>query len=70
MKIIRPFLLLTFAAFISLSMGISKPEYSKKEGKSCTFCHPPGKLKELNDAGKYYKDHNHSLVGYKEEEKK
>jgi hypothetical protein len=51
-------------------MGMSKVEYSKKEGKPCTFCHPPGKFKELTDAGKYYKEHNHSLDGYKAEEKK
>jgi hypothetical protein len=51
-------------------MGMSKPEYSKKEGKPCTFCHPPGKFKELTDAGKYYKDHDHSLEGYKADEKK
>ena len=51
-------------------MGMSKAEYGKKEGKPCTFCHPPGKFKELTDAGKYYKEHNHSLEGYKADEKK
>lgn len=70
MRIIRSFLLLTLAACIAVSLGISKAEYSKKEGKACTFCHPAGKFKELTDAGKYYKDHNHSLEGYKAEEKK
>ena len=69
-RIIRLLLLVTFAALIAVSMGISKAEYSKKEGKACTFCHPPGKFKELTDAGKYYKEHNHSLEGYKAEEKK
>ena len=70
MKIIRSLLLLTLAAFIGVSMVMSKPEYAKKEGKACTFCHPPGKFKELTDAGKYYKEHNHSLEGYKADEKK
>ncbi|MGA2476162.1 MAG: hypothetical protein ABSF73_06035 [Terriglobia bacterium] len=70
MKIIRPLLLLTLAAFIAVSMGMSKAEYGKKEGKPCTFCHPPGKFKELTDAGKYYKEHDHSLEGYKADEKK
>ena len=65
MRIIRLLLLVTFAALIAVSMGISKAEYSKKEGKACAFCHPPGKFKELTDAGKYYKDHNHTLEGYK-----
>jgi len=70
MKILRTLLLLGLAAFIVVSMGMGKAEYSKKEGKACTFCHPPGKFKELTDAGKYYKDHNHSLEGYKAAEKK
>jgi hypothetical protein len=51
-------------------MGMSKAEYAKKEGKPCTFCHSPGKFKELTDAGKYYKEHNHALEGYKADEKK
>jgi hypothetical protein len=70
MRIIRALLLLSLVALIAVSMGMSKAEYAKKEGKACTFCHPPGKFKELTEAGKYYKDHNHSLEGYKAEEKK
>ena len=70
MKIMRSLFILVLAAFIAVSMGMSKAEYAKKEGKACTFCHPTGKFKELNDAGKYYKEHNHSLEGYKAEEKK
>jgi hypothetical protein len=70
MRIVRSLLLLSLAALIAGSMGKGKAEYSKKEGKPCTFCHPPGKFKELTDAGKYYKEHNHSLEGYKAEEKK
>ena len=70
MKIIRSLLLLTLVAFIAVSMGMSKAEYGKKEGKPCTFCHPGGKVKELTDAGKYYKEHNHSLEGYKKAEEK
>lgn len=48
-----------------LPLAIAKPEYAKKEGKACTFCHVKMGSKELNDAGKYYKEHNHSLEGYK-----
>jgi len=70
MKTVRLLLLLAVAIFIGISMGISKAEYSKKENKQCTFCHPPGKFKELTAAGQYYKEHNHSLEGYKAEEKK
>lgn len=70
MKFVRSLLLLSVAAVIAISIGMGKAEYSKKEGKACTFCHPPGKFKELTDAGKYYKEHNHSLEGYKAPEKK
>jgi hypothetical protein len=48
-----------------LTLATAKPEYAKKEGKSCTFCHVKMGSKELNDAGKYYKEHDHSLEGYK-----
>jgi len=65
MKVIRSLLLMTLALFIAASLGLSKAEYAKKESKACTFCHPSGKIKELTDAGKYYKEHNHSLEGYK-----
>ena len=68
--IVRSLLLSALATFIAFSLGMSKVEYTKKEGKSCTFCHPAGKFKELTDAGKYYKEHNHSLEGYKADEKK
>jgi len=41
----------------------AKPEYTRKTSKDCSFCHqPPGY--NLNDAGKYYADHNHSLKGF------
>lgn len=70
MKFIRLAMLMVLALLIAASMGLSTAPYGKKEGKACTFCHPPGKFKELNDAGKYYKEHNHSLEGYKASEKK
>jgi hypothetical protein len=69
-KFIQSFLLVGIALFIAASLSLGKQEYAKKEGKACTYCHPAGKFKELTDAGKYYKDHNHSLEGYKEPEKK
>jgi len=53
-----------------LSIATAKPEYAKKEGKACTYCHVKMGQKELTDAGKYYKEHDHSLKGYKEPEKK
>ncbi|MGO8790549.1 MAG: hypothetical protein ACLQVL_24635 [Terriglobia bacterium] len=70
MKLIRTVLLVAFAIVMALPFGMGKAEYAKKEGKACTFCHPAGKFKELTDAGQYYKDHNHSLEGYKAPESK
>ncbi len=63
--------ILVIAAFcaVIVPLGHAKPEYAKKEGKACTYCHTKAGSKELNDAGKYYKDHNHSLEGYKEAKK-
>jgi hypothetical protein len=45
----------------------SKPAYTTKEKKPCTFCHVDAKAKpkEMTEAGKYYAEHKHSLDGYK-----
>ena len=67
---IRMTFLTVIALMMGLSVGVSKQEFTKKEGKPCTFCHPAGKFKELTEAGKYYKEHNYSLEGYQEGEKK
>jgi hypothetical protein len=41
----------------------AKPEYTRRTSKDCSFCHvPPGY--NLNEAGKYYAEHQHSLKGY------
>jgi hypothetical protein len=45
------------------SSAVAKPEYTRRTKKECGFCHPPGGY-NLNEAGKYYRDHNHSLKGY------
>ena len=42
----------------------AKPEFSKSEKKPCTACHVKMGAKELNDAGKYYKEKK-TLDGYK-----
>ena len=65
MKLIKTVLLLAFAVAVTVPFGKSTAAYAKKEGKACTFCHPAGKFKEFTPAGQYYKDHNHSLEGYK-----
>ena len=50
--------------WISLTPSYAKPEYAAKEGKSCTFCHTAEGDAALNDAGKFYAAHDHSLEGY------
>jgi hypothetical protein len=64
MSLIGAVALLTVSA--SLPGTYAKPDYSKKEKKSCKYCHSSSKPSkdDLNEAGKYYKDHNHSLDGY------
>ena len=51
------------AFFFSAATGVAKPEYARKTKKECSFCHPPDSW-NLNDAGKYYRDHKYSLEGY------
>ena len=65
LKLVVPTAILMSGFVVLTTASYGKPEYGKKEGKSCTFCHPAGKMKELTPAGQYYKDHNHSLEGYK-----
>ena len=69
MKLLRVFFALVVFGGAMLTFVNAKPEYAKKEKKACTCCHPAGKMKELTDAGKYYKEHNHSLDDYKAPEK-
>ena len=46
---------------LMVTVSTAKPEYSKKEGKKCVYCHTaPGKP-DLNDTGKCYKANDHSL---------
>ena len=64
MKIVLPAFVLFLGGLVCSTLSYAKPEYTKKEKKACTYCHVTAKSKELNEAGKYYKDHNHSLEGY------
>ena len=66
MKTVRALFVAAIASAFFLSIAQAKPEYAKKEKKGCTFCHVRMGSKDLTDAGKYYKEHNHSLEGYKE----
>ena len=53
-----------FAAGLALTSlpSFGTPAYAKKEGGAkCTVCHVTMGKKDLNDTGKCYKDHDHSL---------
>ncbi len=63
-KILIPGTILMSGILLSSTMSMGKPAYSKAEKKACTFCHVKAGSKDLNDAGKYYREHNHSLEGY------
>ena len=45
--------------------GFADIEMSKKEKKACVYCHIKMVMKDLNAAGKHYKQ-NKSFEGYKE----
>jgi hypothetical protein len=52
-------------AVLFAPFAVGTPEFSKKENKQCLFCHTAVGKPDLNDAGKYYKDHK-TLEGFKE----
>lgn len=57
-----PALLILTGFGLSTRTSYAKPEYSKAEKKGCTFCHVAAGKKDLNDTGKCYSEHNHSLA--------
>jgi hypothetical protein len=63
-KLLAPVVILLAGLFLSSTQSLAKPDYTRRTNKPCEFCHPPNS-RELNDAGKYYRDHNHSLQGYR-----
>jgi hypothetical protein len=50
--------------WISATPSYAKPEYATKEKQTCAYCHVTAGKPELNDGGKYYAAHDHSLKGY------
>ncbi len=71
LKLFLPVAVIAVGVLFNASTSFAKPEYAKKEKKGCVYCHPTTKGgkedKDLTKAGKYYRDHNHSLEGYKAE---
>lgn len=68
-KVIRALAIVAGVTLLVAPLAIGTPEYSKKEKKQCIYCHTAMGKKDLNEAGKYYKDHNFSFVGYEEKKK-
>ena len=68
-KVVRALAILAGVTLLAAPLAVSTPEYSKKEQKHCVFCHTALGKADLNEAGKYYKDHDHSFKGYEEKKK-
>jgi hypothetical protein len=50
--------------YTSVTPSFATPAYATKEGQTCTYCHVTAGKADLNDGGKYYAAHDHSLKGY------
>jgi hypothetical protein len=72
LKLVLPAAIVLTGILLCTTATYGKPEYAKKEKKNCVFCHAKVEAKKevmsknLNDAGKYYAAHEHSLDGYTE----
>jgi hypothetical protein len=65
--LIVPAGLVLAAILLAPAVTVAKPEYSRRTKKECGFCHPKDSW-DINEAGKYFRDHQHSLEGYKPSE--
>lgn len=64
-KILRALAILGIVALLFMPFAAGTPEYAKKEDRQCIYCHTAIGKPDLNDAGRYYKDHK-TLEGYRE----
>ena len=64
-KILRALAILGIVALLFMPFAVGTPEMAKKEDRQCIYCHTAIGKPDLNDAGRYYKDHK-TLEGYKE----
>jgi len=62
LKLAIPSLLVMAGFVVCTTATYGKPEYAKKEGKSCVTCHTKMGSKELNETGKCYAANDHSLA--------
>jgi len=65
-KVLRAFAVLLSVTLLFVPFAVSTPEYSKKEQKQCSYCHTAMGKPDLNEAGKYYKDHDHTFRGFED----
>lgn len=63
LKMAIPFAVVLGGLMVTSSLSFGKAEYTKKEKKGCTYCHTAANKKDLNEVGKCYAEHNHSLEG-------
>ena len=61
LKIAMPFAILTVGLILSSSFSLAKPDYMMREKKSCVYCHNAPNKRDLNEVGKCYAEHGHSL---------
>lgn len=59
--IAMPFAILMGGLILSTPSSNAKPDYMKKEKKHCTYCHNSPSKAGLNETGKCYAEHGHSL---------
>jgi hypothetical protein len=70
LKLALPSAILMAGFLVCTTASYGTMDYAKKEKKACTYCHTKMSTdkvemaKNQTEAGKYYKDHNHSLDGY------
>ena len=62
LRLVLPLAVLMTGLFVTTTTSSAKPEYAKKEKKSCLTCHVAAGKKDLNDVGKCY-GKNHTLEG-------
>jgi hypothetical protein len=52
-------------AVLFAPFAVGTPEFAKKENRQCIYCHTAIGKPDLNDAGRYYKEHK-TLQGFRE----
>jgi hypothetical protein len=62
LKVAVPSAILLAGFLFCTTATYGKPEFAKKEGKTCVYCHTKAGSKDLNDVGKCYQKNDHSLA--------